>query len=398
MPSPKLARLKDESVVIANEIETLRSIETNDEAEAKGIAERLEAAVKRSREIEAEAINEHDLDARIEALRKVRASDSEPRNAIEKKTENTKESRAMVPNFASASDARVAGEFLRSLYRGETRAWGETTPTYDEQGAELTVPAELYGSVINVINRQSAGAQVALVVNTVAKKITLPKVGDATASFYAEAGELTAGDITTGSVDVTLFGLRSAQAVSNDQIEDSPFDVASLISGAFGNGFASKIDYAWLQGDETAGIDGLVGEVSNSVEVASAGATTAAKLSDMVGLIDPAAMDTAWVVSPAGFGALLAAHAGTSSIVLADAMRPSVFGRPVYVTNGLPSGTLALYGDFRMATAIAVKAAGLRVDALRELRAMFDQTVFVAKQRIGIANHAPQFVAKLVID
>lgn len=396
MPSPKLARLQDESVSVAAEIEALRAIETTDETEAAKIAERLAERSARAEEIAIEAKRERDLDEKIAALRNVRVSDSEPRSVIEK-PEPKKETR-MVPHFASAADARVAGEFLRGLYRGEKRAWGETSPTYDEQGAELTVPAELYGSVINVLTRQSAGAQVALVVNTVAKKITLPKVGDATAAFYAEAGEASLGDIDTAGVDVTLFGLRSAQAVSNDMIEDSPLDVAGVIAGAFGNGFATKIDAAWLQGDETAGITGLVGLVENEVAVANAGATTPAKLADLVGLVDPAAMDTAFVVSPAGYGALLAAHGGSSSVVLADAMRPQIYGRPVYITNGLPAGTLALYGDFRMATAVAVKASGLRVDALRELRAMYDQTVFVAKQRIGIANHAPQFVAKLVID
>lgn len=396
MPSAKAARLQDESVAVEAEIEALRSIEPANDEERASVEERLAERTARAIEIRKAFEAEKELDLTVAALRSVRPSDSEPRSVIEK-PEPKKETR-MVPHFASAADARVAGEFLRSLYRGETRAWGETSPTYDEQGAELTVPAELYGSVINVLNRQSAGAQVALVVNTVAKKITLPKVGDATAAFYAEAGEASLADIDTAGVDVTLFGLRSAQAVSNDMIEDSPLDVAGVIAGAFGNGFATKIDAAWLQGDVTAGITGLVGLVDNEVAVASAGATTAAKLADLVGMIDPAAMDTAFVVSPAGYGALLAAHGGTSSVVLADAMRPTVYGRPVYITNGLPAGTLALYGDFRMATAVAVKASGLRVDALRELRAMYDQTVFVAKQRIGIANHAPQFVAKLIID
>jgi HK97 family phage major capsid protein len=97
-------------------------------------------------------------------------------------------------------------------------------------------------------------------------------------------------------------------------------------------------------------------------------------------------------------GALLAAHAATGSVMLSDAMQPTVYGRPVYVTNALPAGTLALYGDFSMATAVAVKASGLRIDALREVRAVNDQVLFVGKQRIGIANHAPQFVSKLIID
>lgn len=188
--------------------------------------------------------------------------------------------------------------------------------------------------------------------------------------------------------------------MSNDLIEDSVIDVASIVSGAFGNAFASKIDAAWLQGDQTAGIDGLCGEIAqdHTVTVAAATSTTPAKLAELVGKVDPMAQNTAWVVSTEGMSALLAANAGLSSVMLADAMAPTVYGRPVYVTNGLPSGVLAVYGDFSMSTAVAVKPSGLRIDALRELRAMNDQVVFAGKQRIGIANHAAEYCSMLVVD
>jgi HK97 family phage major capsid protein len=397
MPSAKLARLQDESVAVTAEIETLRSYEPSDETDAARVEARMKELSEKADRVAIEAKAERELDARLEALRSIRTSDSDAKAPARKAP--AIHVRGPAPkNFESADEARVAGEYLRAIARGEKRAWGETSPTYDEAGSELTAPAELYGSVINVLARQSVGARVALVVNTVAKRITLPKVSDATAAFYTEAAEGSLTDIDTAGVDVDVFGIRSLLAVSNDLIEDSPLDLASVIAGAMGNGFATRIDTAWLQGDETADITGLVGTVTNSVPVAAAGDTTAAELAAMVGQVDPLAMNTAWVVSPAGFGALLAAHAGTGSVMLSDAMQPTVFGRPVYTTNALPSGTLALYGDFSMATAVAVKASGLRIDALRELRAVNDQVLFVGKQRIGIANHAPQFVSKLVID
>ena len=334
---------------------------------------------------------EAERDAALASLKAVSASDAaEPRKApaihVAKKVEG----------FEDGKAALTAGEYLRSIARGELRAMSTGGTSH---GKEL-VPEELFGAIINQMNRTSVGLRLASVFSTISNKISLPKAGDATAAFYSEAAEGSLTDIATSAVDVTLFGLRSLTAVSNDLIEDSVVDVAALFARSVSNGFASKIDHAWLQGDETAGIDGLVGEVSggNTVTVASAGATNAEALADMVGKIDPLAANTSWVVSPVGFGALLAAHANTGSVMLADAMAPTVYGRPVYVTNGLPAGTLALYGDFSMATAVAVKASGLRVEALREVRAVNDQVLFVAKQRAGIANHAPEFVSKLVID
>lgn len=393
--SNKLRRYQDEIAAKLAEIEEIRSVEASEPEQVAALEERLNAAIARADELGAAVKVEQELNAKVAALRTAVVDDSETRSKVEKK----EIAPVNVRHYQSSDAAVTAGRYLRSLARGEVRALGETSPTYDNLGADL-VPAELYGSVINVMNRVSVAARVAFVVNTISKKITLPKLGDATAAFYSEAAEGNLTDIATSGVDVTLFGLRSLCPVSNDLLEDSVIDVASLVTGAFGNAFASRIDYAWLQGDQTAGIDGLVGEIdgSHQVAVASATATTAAKLAEVVGKIDPLASNTAWVVSTEGMSALLAANAGLSSVMLADAMVPTVYGRPVYITNGLPSGTLAVYGDFGMSTAVAVKPSGLRIDALRELRAINDQVVFAGKQRIGIANHAPEFCASLVID
>jgi HK97 family phage major capsid protein len=386
-------KLIDEAAAVNARIEEIRSF--TDEAQINAHADELAGLMVRCEALPGE------LDAATEAENRNLASMERLRTAVSTSAVEPRKAPAIhvakkVEGFEDASQAVTAGEYLRAIARGELRAMSTGGVA---AGKEL-VPEELFGNIINQMTRTSVGLRVASVFNAISNKITLPKAGDATASFYDEADEGSLTDIATSSVPVTLFGLRSLTAVSNDLIEDSVVDVAALFARSVANGFASKIDYAWLQGDETAGIDGLVGEVAggNTIAVASAGATSAADLANMVGKIDPLAQNTSWVVSPAGFGALLAAHAATGSVMLADAMQPTVYGRPVYVTNGLPAGTLALYGDFGMATAVAVKASGLRVDALREVRAVNDQTLFVAKQRAGIANHAPEFVSKLVID
>lgn len=387
-------KLQDEAAAVATKLEELRSIVPTDAAHASEIASEIDSLVLRAQELPGELEAAKAEDARqlsaISGLRDaVSTTAAEPRKApaihIAKKVEG----------FEDASQAVTAGEYLRGLARGEVRAMS----TGGVGAGKEIVPEELFGNIINQMTRTSVGLRVASVFSTISNKISLPKAGDATAAFYAEAAEGSLTDIATSAVDVTLFGLRSLTAVSNDLIEDSIVDVAALFTRSVSNGFASKIDYAWLQGDATAGIDGLVGEVTvgNTIEVADAASTTATELADMVGKVDPLAVNTSWVVSPVGFSALLAAHAGTGSVMLSDAMAPTVYGRPVYVTNGLPAGTLALYGDFSMATAVAVKASGLRIEALREVRAVNDQTLFVAKQRAGIANHAPEFVSKLVV-
>lgn len=379
----KRRRLQDEAAQLANQIEELRQLEAATPEEAEATAARMGELVSRCDQIAKELATENDIDARLKALRSVVVDDSEARAAIEPKKET--------------KPVDINNRYLRGIATGEIRAMGETSPGYDGAGSEL-VPVELYRGIINEIERQSVGARVASVFTASSNKLVLPKVGDATASFYSEAAEGSLTDLATSGVEVSLFGIRSLAAISNDLIEDAAADISGIFSRAAARGFATRIDTAWLQGDETAGITGLVGAVEESIAVASAGATTAENLASVVGLVDPAAMNTAWVVSPAGYGALLAAHVATGAAMITDAMNPTVFGRPVYVTNAMPAGTLALYGDFGLATAVAVKANGLTVSALREVRAVQDQTVYLARQRIGIANHAPEYVAKLVID
>jgi HK97 family phage major capsid protein len=380
--SLKRRRLQDEAATLTAQIEELRSVTPDSDEQSASIEEQITAAAARCEQVTNELRIENEIDAKVKALRSVVVDDCEARSVIE-----TAEKKGTVVN-------NTADKYLRSLARGEVRAWSEGGANL---GAEL-VPSEVYSSVINVLNRASVGARLAFVVSTLAKKITLPKLGAASASFYSEAAEVSPSNIATTGVDVNLFGIRSILDVSNDMIEDAVTDIGALVTAAFGTAFASKIDYAWLQGDNTAGVDGLVGEVTQSVAVASAKATTAADLAELIGKVDPLAANTAWVCSPEGYGALMAANAGTGTMMLADASLPTVFGRPVYTTNQMPSGTLVLYGDFSLSTAVAVKASGFRVDALREVRSAFDQVRFVGKQRVGITNHAPEFVAKLIID
>jgi HK97 family phage major capsid protein len=387
--------LQDEAAALIAELDTLRSFSSDDAAEVASVEERISAASARGDQVQAELAREHELDAKLQSLRTAVANDSDSRSVIE--PVNSKEPVVNVRHFENHAQALTAGSFLRSIARGELRNHMKETDTGN--GKEL-VPVELYGNIVNQMTRQSVALRVASVFNTISNKIVLPKVGDSTAAFYNEAtcGNLTGID-TTG-VELTLYGLRSLTAVSNDLVEDSVVDVASMFSSNVSNAFAAKIDYAWLQGDVTADIDGLVSKLINNGDhiVENAATTTAAKLAAVVAKIDPLASNTAWVVSPAGYGALLEAHGNMQSAVLSDAMMPQVFGRPVYVTTGLPTGVLALYGDFSMSTAVGLRASGLRVEALREVQAIDDRVVFTAKQRVGISNHAEQYAAALVVN
>lgn len=392
--------LQDEAAAITTEINAVRAIEPQTGEEAAAVELRLSDLTARADRIVPQLEQENALDGKIAAMRSAVVVDAcESRSTLEGVAKA--ERRASVgfgsrklAGFENAAEARAAGQWLKALARGEVRAMQELS---GEDGDDL-VPGELYSAIVNIVNYQSVAFQLASTFATNSGRITLPKLGNATAAFLAEGVTQSQTDITTTGVVVTPFGLRASVAVSNDLIEDSVIDIASMVSGAFARAFSAKIDLSWLQGDNTAGIDGLVAEVTNEVSiVAATAAATAAELAELVGLVDPnVGNNVAWVCSPAGYGQLLAAAAGGVGMGVGVGRFPTVFGAPVYVTSGMPAGTYAIYGDFSLSTAIAYKASGLRVEAAREALMPLDQVLFHGKQRIGIANHDASYLAKLV--
>jgi HK97 family phage major capsid protein len=399
----KRRQLQDESAKIISELDTLRSFTSDNPEEIKTAQARIDELAARSAEIEAEDRRERDLDAKLAALRTVISSDSDARGVVAPENEVKSvaaEIRSGVKAFSSAKAAAAVGGYLRQLFTGEIRAMGETSPTYDLLGAEFVV-TELYNAIVNRLQYSSAALQLATVVRPAGQKISFPKVGDAAASFVAEGTATTDQNIATSSADLTLYELRASVAVSRSLIEDSPIDVAGLVAERFALAYAKKFDSVWLSGNASSpSIPGLADEIDeeNTVTVDENASVTNDDLADVVGKVDETVMGTgSWVCSKAGWVDLMKLWAAQQTTMTVGGGRvvPTIFGAPVYLVKGLPEDTLAIYGDFAMATAVGLKASGLEIEAGREILMRNRQVLYVANTRFGVANHAPEFVAKL---
>lgn len=405
MPSAKLAKLQDESVTLDKEIAELRAIDAGtDEALAAKVAEQLAAAEKRAEEVSAAAIREHELDAKVAALRAVTTSDSDSRQTVEK-TEPRRGPAIHIAGktlrgFGTTEAAEKAGRFLRAIARGdmaEARAMGETSPTYDGSGSELVSP-ELFRGYIDVLGYQSVGLQLAQVYTTSSHTLEIPKIGEIAAEWFDEHETVTEDDAATSKVTINLYKAGRILSFSNELIQDAAavVNLAQLAANRFGLAIAKKIDEVWLQGDAGKGIDGLVGEISAGNEVEAGASFDGADLAEVVGKIDSRAMNTAWVVSSAGWEHIMKSSLVSQSTTVGERVLPAVMGAPIYKCLGLPAGTLALYGDFSMATAVAVKSNGLVVSASEHAGFASDAVKFRGLQRFGLSNHDASFVAKLV--
>lgn len=395
--------LQDEAAKISTEIESLRALSPATAEEIATVEQRLADLASRADEIAPKLAAENALDAKLLALRQGITSTSEARAAVAAGDEEFRDN--PMPIFGSTRGFRTAeiaarvGTYLRALVTGEIRAMGETTPTYDAKGVEFVLK-ELYGNIVNRLSYQSVALQLASVYRPNGQTIALPKVGEFTAAWVGEGVASTDQDLSTSSTDLTLSESRVSVAISRSLIEDSPIDIAGVVAERMAFAYAKFIDAAWLTGNASApAITGLPAAIAggNTVTVAANASTTAANLADVVGKIDESVMNTAWVVSRAGWTDFIKIWQAqqTTTVVGGGRVVPTVHGVPVYLVKGLPATTLGVYGDFSMASAVAIKASGLEIEVARELLIRNRQVLYVGSMRLGVANHDAQFAARL---
>lgn len=401
MPSPKFLRLQDEAATLSQTIVDLRSLEAKDAADAADIEARLKAAEERSVQVEAEGQRERELDARLDSLRNLTASTpaSAPASAV---AEARKAPAIHIAKRGpvSSSDLIAGGQFLRALGMGDRvalRNMGETSPTYDDAGVELVSP-ELYRGFVETLAYQSVGVQLATLFQTTSNEFQVPKIGDIEADWVEELTDVDDEALPTSRVDIPLHEVGRLVTISRRLLDDAAgvANLATVFNRQISIAVATKIDDVWLNGDETKEIDGLVDEVSEGNTVEAGTDFDGGDLAEVVGKIDNRASNTAWVVSGAGWTHMMKSSLISQSTTVGDRVLPTVMGVPVYRVLGLPAGTLALYGDFAMATAVVLKQNGLEVAASEHAAFKKNGIVYRGLQRFGLANHDPQFVAKLV--
>ena len=138
MPTKKQL-LQDEAASLVQTITTLRAIETEDATEAAQVTERLEVASKRSDEVAEELRREAAFDSKVETLRSVISSDSEPRGVIESVEAKKAPAVHVFPGQAKGfrgvhtalqQSAEQGAELQQFVAQHESRDHGQTQETW----------------------------------------------------------------------------------------------------------------------------------------------------------------------------------------------------------------------------------------------------------------------------
>jgi HK97 family phage major capsid protein len=400
-PVSNRRKLQDEASKIHTDIEALRAAAPESDQEQADNLGRLGELEARADSIAVELERENATDARLARLRTAASNVAEHRGSDDPEKAKAQQL-AQFGGSRYSDEARLLriSQYLRGLRDGTVQARALSETGSAGAGPEFNPPVDLYNEIVNIINRQSIGAQLATTIATNSRTVDVPKLGLVTADFVAENTAPTAQDPTTSKVSLTVFDAKAEVDISNNLLDDSPLDVAGYVTQAIGNGFAKFADTVWLQGHVGNSIAGLYAGISagRKATVAAGANISAANVGTVIGSIDPMVMgDFAWVVSGAGWGQLLALE-GTRFVqpmVGGGAPIPTVWGVPVYKSDLLPANVLAVYGAFKMTTAIAMRKE-LSVTPLRELKARENQTVYLAHGRFGLANHDPSYAGAIL--
>jgi HK97 family phage major capsid protein len=403
MESTIRRKAQDEIATITARLEELRSVEVVEGSDEQAAAQlEIESLIQRSDKATATMDAQDKLDAKIVEMRSKLAGVASPEpRAVEAPAVHT--SRSVIGRSSlqmwersGVSADRVAniGEHFRAMARGEVRgafttateaanSMGGKKPTYNTKGAEL-VYEDVYRGVMGILEETSVGLQVANVMGCSSNQLTLPRSDDAIdANWYLENTEIAPVLIKTSQTIIPINKLGARVQVSNELIEDSVYSVATLVAQKVAFAFAVEIDQAWIDGNAGAGITGLTTAVTQSVTI-GAGGLTPADVAKVHAAINPYAVNPVWVLSPEGVGLLKAAAAGAIGTDITAPSRLSIFGIPVYICKQFTGKNIGIFADFKQLSTVAVRSNGLTIAASRERAIEYDQTVFVATQRLGI--------------
>ena len=271
------------------------------------------------------------------------------------------------PDTADAAEleTRAFEAFIRGT---ETRDASPVNMTYGANGA--VIPDTIMNKVIDRVKEISPLFAMATRY-AVKGDITIPKIdrtsGDITVAFSAEFSSLTANGFKFGSVTLSGHLAAALVLISKQLINNSQIDVVSIVIQKLAENIAAFVENFLLNGDSSisdSGLKGSVDTVNNVKTVASVAALGSDDLIDVQDKIPDAYQTNAcWIMSPSVRTKIRKLKDGQNNyLLITDYTKGSgytLLGKPVYVTDNLPSAAsaasgdiIAYYGDF---SGLAVK-------------------------------------------
>lgn len=262
-------------------------------------------------------------------------------------------------------ETRAFREFLTG--KKETRDATPVNMTYGANGAVIpdTIMNKVIDRVIDISPLYAAATKYA-----VPGDITIPKIdrssGDITVAFSAEFSTLTANGFKFGSITLSGHLAASLVLISKQLINNSKIDVVSIVINKLAEKIAVFIEDFLLNGNSGISNSGIKGSMAsgNKLTVSTVASITGDTLIDVQDVIPDAYQSGAfWIMHSTLRTKLRKLKDGQGNyLLIPDFQKGSgytLLGKPVFVTDNLPTAsaatsgdTLLYYGDF---SGLAVK-------------------------------------------
>lgn len=262
-------------------------------------------------------------------------------------------------------ETRAFREFLTG--KKETRDATPVNMTYGANGAVIpdTIMNKVIDRVIDISPLYAAATKYA-----VPGDITIPKIdrssGDITVAFSAEFSTLTANGFKFGSITLSGHLAASLVLISKQLINNSKIDVVSIVINKLAEKIAVFIEDFLLNGNSGISNSGIKGSMAsgNKFTVSTVASITGDTLIDVQDVIPDAYQSGAfWIMHSTLRTKLRKLKDGQGNyLLIPDFQKGSgytLLGKPVFVTDNLPTAsaatsgdTLLYYGDF---SGLAVK-------------------------------------------
>jgi HK97 family phage major capsid protein len=424
-----LKKLQDEAVTLANRIDAVRAVESED---ADKIAERdleLEQLNKRADGLAKKIDFEKSVADSAKNLRSVVERCSPAPEATEERSEKARVEAVPFSGrlraFAKVEDAYKAGMWFKAKggdaeakrwcadHGVEVRALGGASG-----GGANFVPDVLSSTVLRLVDQYSAFAQNATSIQMPSDVVLFPKrTAGNSAAWISENSAITPADPNATQVTVTAKKLAAAVVVSSELLQDSIVSIADWVAAELALGISNAVEAAAWSGNPSnaPGVAGLVtshagglikttGSAPATYDYAASLVTAAGDTPDEVTKANLLAMMAAvpqhsragakWFVSPFFFSSCMQAldlNQG-GSVGLSQGLGLTFLGSPVVLTDRLPSGAdstgvvMALYGNMANSSIYGTRA-GLEIQSSDQVNFLSDQTVIRAIARVAISHH-----------
>ena len=330
-------------------------------------------------------LNAHLDKARVEAIEAYRAKAEEEKknqSRIDPQTVSGKEfdQKTMVARAArylktSRGDASRALEMAQKAGDHQVlKAMGEATLA----GGGALVSGQTAQEVIPSLGNASFIRQAGV------SYLTMPDGGlslpygatGATATYGAEAANVTESSPTTGLINFTPRRMTVISAVSNEQLADSSGRSDVFIANELGLAMARKETSQLLRGTAGTGPTSLRElSVTQSLNFNSTGTSLAQKTADLTKMMSQVEggnvefSNPGWVMSSRTKWALYATLDSNGNKAFPEIAQGQLYGHPIYMTNAVPinlSGTNSEIYFASFGSCVLAETAGLSLDISTE--------------------------------